>query len=171
MISCQILGCSYTFKILLFFSVRVTKIPISISLAANHQENSITPKEMIIYLTVQNNTQGNGYVPWRLRITLKEIVVSLPVQNYTQGKISIAVLRNPKETPIFLGGLLQPSRNIYFLGGGCPQPRKLYFLWRFDFGTQGNPWPSRYFQILVVRASKVAWTRYTKYSLAPATTM
>jgi hypothetical protein len=70
MISCQILGFSDTFKVLLFFSVEVTKILISISLAANLQENSITPKEMIIYLMVWNNTQKNGYFPWRLGITL-----------------------------------------------------------------------------------------------------
>jgi hypothetical protein len=52
MISCQILGFLDNFNILLFFSVGVTKILISISLAANLQGNSITLKEMIVYLTV-----------------------------------------------------------------------------------------------------------------------
>jgi hypothetical protein len=50
MISCQILGFSDTFKILLFFFSRVTQILINISLAANLQENSIAPKEMDIFL-------------------------------------------------------------------------------------------------------------------------
>jgi hypothetical protein len=46
------LGFSDTFKILLFFSSRLTKIRINISLATNLQENSIAPKEIIIYLTI-----------------------------------------------------------------------------------------------------------------------
>ena len=102
MISCQILGFSDTFKILLFFSVRVTKILISISLAANLQENSITPKEMIIYLTVQNNTQGNRYFSWRLRITLEEILVFLAVQDCTQGNFLGDSQKPPRKHPYSL---------------------------------------------------------------------
>ena len=107
MISCQILGFSDTFKVLLFFSVEVTKILLSISLAANLQENSITPNKMIIYLAVWNNTQGNRYFPWQLGITLKVGGSQKPPR-----KPPYSVYLNLQGNCPFLGGLIFAPKKI-----------------------------------------------------------
>jgi hypothetical protein len=70
---------------------------------------------MYFFLAVKNNT-------WLFRITLKEMS-------------PWRFLETAKETPIFLGGLLQPPRNMCFLESSVAPPRKMSFPWRFDSGT------------------------------------
>jgi len=132
MISCQILGFLETIKVL-FFLARLIKILLIIFLAANLQENSITPKEMIIYLTVQDNTQGNRYFPWRLRTTVKEIRHFLGGDQTPPRKhpYSLAVHFNRQGIYVSLKVQYHSQGNYIFLGGFNLTLKKIV-------GRQGN---------------------------------